>query len=91
MSAPGALLPSAGLLRRPIAPCHLTHAALPAARCPGARCQALCPSPVLPTSHRALSPCLSLGLLCCSKKFEDGGGHVTPEEAHRILAAGPSP
>ncbi|GAB4822462.1 hypothetical protein N2152v2_009508 [Parachlorella kessleri] len=23
------------------------------------------------------------------KKFEDGGGHVTPEEAHRILAAGP--
>jgi len=23
------------------------------------------------------------------KIFEDGGGHVTPEEAHRILAAGP--
>jgi hypothetical protein len=23
------------------------------------------------------------------KKFEDGGGHVTPEEAHRILEAGP--
>lgn len=25
------------------------------------------------------------------KKFEDGGGHVTAEEAHAILAAGPCP
>lgn len=25
------------------------------------------------------------------KKFEDGGGHVTAEEAHRILEAGPRP
>lgn len=35
---------------------------------------------------------MSAWFLSCEqnfKKFEDGGGHVTADEAHRILAAGP--
>ena len=82
--------------REPAAPRRDSlHAALALSRShlPTLAPRSLLLSPLLPTNP----PCSSIPRLTLPHlpppqnfhKFEDGGGHVTAEEAHQILAAGP--